>query len=139
VISLRAAGGSTAPFTLHGRGFAPLAQTGARLTVTRGQQLALAWERPSEPVTTRLLAHLVLARDEGRLEGPNADFITCNLPDTGAGTIPALLLDLLIDHGVGTGPLLQLERVTVSSTQIAQGCVSFVVGTRSEHAVVVSP
>ena len=139
VISLRAAGGSSAPFTLDGRGFAPLSQTGAPLTVTPGQPLALAWEPPSEPVTTRLLVHLVLARDEGLLEGPSADFITCNLPDNGAGTIPALLLDPLIDHGVGTGPLLQLERLTVSSTQIAQGCVSFVVRTRSEQAVVVSP
>jgi len=141
-ISLRAAGGASAPFMLEGRGFTPLpARAGTQLTVARDQPLALAWDQPAAPVTTRLIAHLYLGGD-GKLDGGGilgAGSITCTFPDTGAGTIPASLIGTLIDQGVNAAPLLQLQRETVSSTQIAHGCVSFSVATPSLQPIVVDP
>jgi len=140
-ISLRASGGDYAPFVLAGRGVTPLPQPTSPLAVVRDQPLALEWNAPSLPAPTRLLAHVYLG-NTGILDGggvPGAGTVVCNFPDTGTGIVPAALINRLIDQGVGAVPLINLQRATVSSTQLAHGCVDFSVVTPSHQLVVVTP
>jgi hypothetical protein len=140
-ISLVTSGGDYAPFRLAGRGVTPLLPRTGALAVTRNQALTIEWGAPSLPAATRLMAHIYLGGD-GSLEGggvPGAGHVVCDFPDTGSGTIPASLLDQLIDQGVGTAPLLSVQRLTVSSTQIGHGCVDFSVVTPGSQPIVVNP
>jgi hypothetical protein len=118
-ISLRASGGDYAPFILTGRGVMPLPEPTGALAVVRDQALALEWSAPSVPAPTRLLVYIYLGND-GLLDRPGvpgAGTVTCNFPDTGTGTVPASLLNRLIDQGIGMAPVLTMERKTVSSTR----------------------
>ena len=63
----------------------------------------------------------------------------CNFPDTGTGTVPASLVNRLIDQGVGAAPMVRIKRATVSSTQITHGCVDFSVETSTSQPIVVNP
>jgi len=140
-IALRASGGDYAPFMLAGRGMTPLPQPTGPLAVARDQALVLAWNAPSLPAATRLLAYIYLGND-GVLDGggvPGAGTVVCNFPDTGTGTVAASLINRLIDQGVGAAPSISLERTTVSSTQLAHGCVELTVLTPSHQSIVVTP
>jgi hypothetical protein len=53
--------------------------------------------------------------------------LECDVPDTGAATAPAELLDRLIEHGVSGDPNVALVRRTADSTTVKPGCVEFLV------------
>ena len=137
-ISLDTSGGDYAPFTLAGQGVTPLqARTGA-LSVARDQPLTIDWGAPSLPAATRLIAFVILGSDSP-FPDAGTGYVMCNFPDTGTGTVPAALVNLLIDQGVGAAPSLSMQRATVSSTQITHGCVDFSVTTSTSQPIVVNP
>lgn len=138
-ITLRASGGLYAPFTLAGSGLTPLWPRAGALTVTRDSALTFEWNAPDSAGRARVIAYINLGSNGG-LEGggiPGAGNIVCNFPDTGTGTVPMALLTQLIDQGVGSAPLLSIQRMTVSSTQLAGGCVAFSVVAPSSQPIVV--
>jgi hypothetical protein len=126
-VRVQTGGGKYDAFTLAGRGLEPLEFAGTGLRVARGQPLAVSWKAPAKAGSTRVHLKLDIAHHGGisaRLE--------CDVADNGSTTIPAVLINQLMDRGVAGFPLLSLTRQTADSTTIAPGCVDFVVA--SEEA-----
>ena len=116
-ITAATSGGDYAPFSLEARAVEPLAFDGADLSIGHGRSLDVTWTPPTRPGAAHIVAMVVLQPSVG---GP---IIECTFPDTGAASIPASLLDRLIDLGINGYPSLRLLRRTVTSTNIAPGCV----------------
>jgi hypothetical protein len=116
-ITVATSGGAYAPFTLEARGVEPLVFDGANLTFGRGRSLDFTWTAPARPSAARIQAMVVL---QPEVAGP---MIECMFPDTGAASVPASLLDPLLELGVNGRPHLYLSRRTVASTNIVPGCV----------------
>ena len=124
-ITAETSGGDYPPFSLEARAVEPLAFDGADLSVGHGRSLDLSWTPPTRPGAAHILA---LVNLQPSALGP---IIECTFPDTGAASVPAWLLDRLIDLGINGYPSLRLFRRTVTSTNIEPGCVELEV-----HALV---
>ena len=124
-ITAETSGGDYAPFSLEARAVEPLAFDGADLSVGHGRSLDLSWTPPTRPGAAHILA---LVNLQPSALGP---IIECTFPDTGAASVPAWLLDRLINLGINGYPSLRLFRRTVTSTNIEPGCVELEV-----HALV---
>jgi hypothetical protein len=116
-ITIETSGGDYAPFFLEARGVEALAFDGANLSFGRGRSLDFTWTPPTRPSAARILAIVTL---QPSALGP---VIECTLPDTGAASVPASLLDPLLALGINGTPHLYVSRRTVTSTNIAPGCV----------------
>jgi hypothetical protein len=116
-ITAATTGGDYAPFSLEARAVEPLAFDGADLSVGHGRSLEVIWTPPTRPGVAHITALVVL---QPSVFGP---VIECTFPDTGAASVPASLLDRLLDLGINGYPSLRLIRRTVTSTNIAPGCV----------------
>lgn len=113
--------GDVAGFSLAGRGVAPLQTRGSLpLRLERGKPLALGWT-PGGPASR---VQLVIEIDQ---HGITPATLECDVADTGAATVPAELLDRLIEHGVSGDPNVALVRRTADSTTVKPGCVEFLV------------
>jgi hypothetical protein len=116
-ITAATSGGDYPPFSLEARGVEPLAFDGADLSVGHGRSLEVTWGPPTRPGAAHITAMVAL---QPSVSGP---MIECTFADTGAASIPASLLDRLLDLGINGYPLVRLTRRTVTSTNIAPGCV----------------
>ena len=116
-ITAATSGGDYPPFSLEARMVEPLAFDGVDLSIGHGRSLELTWTPPTRPGAAHIVAMVVLQPSVG---GP---IIECTFPDTGAASIPASLLDQLLDLGINGYPSVRLIRRTVTSTSIAPGCV----------------
>ena len=127
LITLHATGGEYTPFTLYGRGIAPL------LPPADGfhglpMPLSLTWDAAGQPSPARVRVALDLGRnDDLELTTVSDGYVVCDFPDTGSAEVPAALLDELIAMGIGTAPQISVHRHTIDSTAIAAGCVDFTV------------
>jgi hypothetical protein len=138
-IELRTSGGDVAPFVLGGEGMDPLRLVGTvPLAVTRDQPFTLDWVPPTQPGQARIIVDLDVGQNDIDRGSESLSYLSCDLPDTGAVTIPATLVDALVDAGVGTNPMIFVSRRTEDSTQIAAGCVSFRVESATAAAVTVN-
>ena len=116
-ITAATSGGDYAPFSLEARAVEPLVFDGADLSVGHGRSLDFTWTPPTRPGAAHIMALVML---QPSVSGP---MIECTFPDTGAASVPAALLDRLLNLGVNGYPSLRLFRRTVTSTNIAPGCV----------------
>jgi hypothetical protein len=115
-------GGDYAPFELRGWGISPLVLSGEVIDVRRGQPARLAWEAPSAPGPARVNVVLNI-----NFHGVNGAWVECDFPDTGAGEIPAVLVDGLFEQGLSGNPTLTAVRRSVTSAEIEPGCVDMLV------------
>jgi hypothetical protein len=115
-ITLTAAGGELQSFTLHGIGIEPIATPATVWTMTAGQPLDIAWTAGAGEreiyVTFNVDQH-----------GNSPVTMHCGLPDTGSATIPASLVDALLQYGVSGFASVNLSRRTTDKANIADGCV----------------
>jgi hypothetical protein len=116
-IAVETSAGDYAPFSLEARAVEPLAFDGADLSVGHGRSLDVTWTPPTRPGAAHIMAMVAL---QPSVSGPR---IQCTFPDTGAASVPASLLDRLLDLGINGFPSFWLVRRTVTSTNIAPGCV----------------
>jgi hypothetical protein len=111
LITLRAAGAESPPFTLHGQTVAPLTEGAYPFPVVRDQPLWARWNPPAQPSASRVALSLKL----GVVGGPDTigdldpngdwnDFGTCDFPDNGQGTVPASLVNAILDRDRGPPP-----------------------------------
>lgn len=117
-LSLTAAGGG---FELHG--FAPdtLVSADDTWTLTPGSALELSWSAPTADVDTEVVLELRID-----LHGTTPSALECVFADTGAGTVSAATLDILIDAGLTGFPAGELRRRTADHTDLDNGtCVDF--------------
>jgi hypothetical protein len=134
-VTLSAAGGDYAPFTLTARGIAPLVFPGTGLSVNRGQPLMFTWTAQAGTATGKIQATLNVA-----YHGGGKYRIDCDFDDDGSGEIPAALIDKLLDQGTAGFPTLALTRRSVDSTTLASpGCIEFEVNAYRERQVTVCP
>ncbi|HEY7375168.1 MAG TPA: hypothetical protein VIF57_23605 [Polyangia bacterium] len=140
LLTLTTTGGDYAPFSLTGTGVAPLFPPAGTLTVARDQPLALTWPSQGGPAQVRVSADVDLGNNTGLDMGraPGTGIVRCEFSDSGAGTVPAELINTLLDQGVGTGPQVRLTRQTVDSTTIAPGCVEFTVASGTTQPVTIN-
>lgn len=126
-IIVKTSGGKYPAFMLAGRGIEPLQFEGKGIKVARNQPLPFTWTASAKNKSARIHVKLDIAH-----HGGIAARINCDLADTGSYTIPATLINKLMDRGLAGFPTLTLTRRTLDSTTIAPGCVEFAVA--SEEA-----
>jgi hypothetical protein len=124
------AGGDYAPFELRGWGITPLVLGSEPIEVAQGQPTALHWQVVEVPGPTRLDVELNINH-----HGSTGAGIKCDFADSGAGEIPAALIDGLIAEGFSGFPSLTATRVSATSAQIEPGCVDLRVMSQIEVSV----
>jgi hypothetical protein len=133
-VGLHVTGGVAPALTLDATGFEPLVFEGTGLTLVGGQALSFTWTAPAQATAARIFVKLEIGH-----HGGTAARVECDLPDTGAGQIPAALVSALIAEGAHGFPTISLTRRTASSIDTSIGCVDFVVAAPAERAIVVCP
>jgi len=119
-VQLAAAGGDYTAFSLHGRGF-PIIETPATMVpFEMGKPFRLTWTPPPAPITTRMFVKVDIA-----FHGGVDAQIQCDLPDNGSASVPAVLVDALLERGVAGFPSAFLIRRTVDSAAVGPGCIDF--------------
>ncbi len=124
-LSLSAAGGDHAGFSLRGVGFAPLTAPDAPVQMKSGEVLQLVWDAPAEAGATEIHIALDIAT-----HGGTPGQIDCVVPDTGAFAIPEPLVTALLDRGFAGFPALSYTRFSVDATDHDLGCIEFRVSSR---------
>jgi hypothetical protein len=117
-IVLEAAGGDIPGFTITSRGIAPLVMSGDTPALARDQALDLEWTAPGIAGASTIHVKLDISH-HGGFRGK----IECDVVDTGSLSIPASLINPLLDLGVAGFPSVVVTRHAVGSTTIAAGRV----------------
>jgi hypothetical protein len=119
-VCLTTAGGYLGEITLRGVGSEAVAAQAEEWTITRGEDFTVLWN--AAPFEARTGVLLTLSVDQ---HGTTPSSLECEFEDTGEGTLPAAVIDALLDAGVSGFPSGRLTRGTVDSVQVEQGCVEF--------------
>lgn len=130
-IVLSAAGtDERAGFELFGIGSEPL-EEGPTWLLEEGKDLAIEWPAPTDDaVPTHISVELTIDQ-----HGNSPLSLSCVLEDTGTGSIPAELIDHLINSGVSGFPNGRIARHTVDKVELDVGCVELVVGSAFSASV----
>lgn len=131
-VKLSTTGGEYPAFTLSGRGITPLDFAGNGLDVRRNSALNVTWTAPPSGAAARIFVRMDISH-----HGGGAARIECEVPDTGSATVPAALINQLLDQGSAGFPTLSLTRRTVDSVTIAAGCVDLTVSSPVERPLTV--
>lgn len=122
-IKLSAAGAEThEAFELYGVGSEPLA-TAPTWVLTEGEDLVVNWAAPTIETPATILVELSIDQ-----HGSSPLTLQCEFEDTGTATVPASVIDELINSGVSGFPNGKIVRRTVDKTSIDVGCVELAVG-----------
>jgi len=119
-ITLTAAGDESEGFTLSGEGVGLITSVDDIVHVTPGMPVDLTWEASGSSANSSVDISLSV-----NAHGGTAAWIQCAASDAGAFTIPAEILQDLVDLGLSGFPRVTLTRRTVDSTSISTGCVDF--------------
>ncbi|MBT3220786.1 MAG: hypothetical protein HN348_17010 [Proteobacteria bacterium] len=111
---------TSSSFELRGLGVDTLAIDEIDWAVVRGQDLHLSWT-PGEAESRIVLSFNV---DQ---HGNSPVTMFCNTEDSGAVVVSAKLLKVLLDYGVSGYSTGTIRRVTVDSTEVADGCIDLAV------------
>jgi hypothetical protein len=130
-VLLQASGAEVAPFVLQGRGIAALEVPGDKLLLEPGKPFEVKWTA-GPPGPARIA--LQIAIDQHGLSHAS---LQCDVPDQGAATIGAGLIDALIAQGTSGFPKLTAIRRTADTATVAHGCVELQVLNVVERSLVV--
>jgi hypothetical protein len=84
-------------------------------------------------VETRVLIEMTIDQ-----HGTSPLSLACDFPDTGSATIPASIIDQLINSGVTGFPNGRITRRTADHVDLDVGCVDLIVGSRLSASVAVA-
>jgi hypothetical protein len=129
-VSLSAAGGSVAAFSVKAKGVTPLVLTTTSFKLDSTKPFALSWEKPGAKSDAKIRVHLDISH-HGGIRG----LLTCDTADDGALEIDASLVKGLIDLGVAGYPSIVVYRESVASTDIGAGSVELSVYANVEEFV----
>jgi hypothetical protein len=115
-ILLSAAGSEVESFMLDGIGVEPLVVTDDSWTMVDGDPLAITWTAASGDGAIKATFNV----DQ---HGNSPVTMFCDFPDTGTATVPATLVEKLIEYGMSGAASGHLFRHTVDSVTISEGCV----------------
>ncbi|NUN13815.1 MAG: hypothetical protein HUU55_09270 [Myxococcales bacterium] len=120
-VTLNAAGGNHAPFSLTAHGVTPIVPISTSLPFNADEPATLLWEKAPADSATAVFVTVNLANHGGvpaRIE--------CIVADTGELTIASSLVAALLDIGYSGFPTVALSRESVSSTTTDLGCIELV-------------
>jgi hypothetical protein len=129
-VLLKSTGGKYPALSLAGRGVEPLEFAGTGLLIARGKPLAVSWTAPKKAGSSRIHVSMDIAH-----HGGIASRLECDVADTGSTTVPATLINKLLDQGMAGFPSINLTRQTLDSTMLAPGCVEFAVASARERSL----
>lgn len=121
-ITLTAAGDEAEAFSLMGEGVGQLTSSSTSFNVTEGEPLELSWDPAGASAHSSINISLSV-----NTHGGVGAWIECSAEDTGSFSIPADLLQQLVDLGLSGFPRVTIARRTIDSTEIEAGCVDFAV------------
>lgn len=131
LLQLRADSAEDGAFDLHGIGVEPLVMPASEWLMARGVDMQVAWT----PAAGRAHVQLAMRIDQ---HGASPATVFCDFDDDGNGTIPAAIVDDLIDAGVTGFPSGSLSRRTVDNAQTGGGCVDLITQSQRTPSVRVS-
>jgi hypothetical protein len=121
-ITLTAAGDEAQGFTLNGEGVGLLTSSAETVDVVEGSPVDLTWNESGASTHSSVDVHLTV-----NAHGGTAAWIQCAADDTGSFSIPADIVQQLVDLGLSGFPRVTITRRTVDSTELAAGCVDLTV------------
>ncbi len=125
LIRLDASGSSAAAaFSLRGIGVNPIELGSLAWVLAPGQPFTVEWTASGR---TDLRVHVRMNVDQ---HGNTPIALECDVPDTGAFTIPASMIDALLGSGISGVPNAKVERHSLDSTTVGAGCVELSVRSR---------
>lgn len=128
-IHLRASGGDLSGFDLYGKGVEPLLGADSVWTVVTGQELAISWAKGTIQEAKVMIS---FSLDQ---HGVTPVQMVCEVEDTGSFIISSQQIDNLMELGVTVPTIGIIERHTVDSIYIEQGCIEFKIVSRSSVEV----
>jgi hypothetical protein len=130
-VLLRAEGGEVGPFVLQGRGVAAVELATEKPVLQPGQPFELRWT-PGPAGPARVAFQIEIDQ-----HGLSHASLQCDVPDQGSATVPAALIDQLIQLGTSGYPKLTVARRTVDATTLPNGCEELLVLSAVERSLVV--
>jgi hypothetical protein len=109
-------------FELKGFGSAPLGTKPSWL-IDRGTGLNVVWPNADSGAKTKVTVELTVDQ-----HGISPLTLACEFEDTGAASIPATVIDRLLDSGVSGFPNGRIFRRTADRVELDLGCVDLLVG-----------
>lgn len=126
-VSLRAAGGQVAAFSLRGEGVERIGAPDVLPDLQTDKPYTVTWTPAPAASPARMQFEVNIARHGAVTD---ARILCDDVEDTGSLTIPAALVAELARQGVSGFPTVTFARQTVDSAAVANGCVDLAV--RSE-------
>ncbi|MCA9567024.1 MAG: hypothetical protein KC656_04240 [Myxococcales bacterium] len=114
---------------LHAAGVEPIVFPAGDWVMVEGQPLEITWTPPSAPGSQVAVS---MSIDQ---HGASPLRLDCSFDDDGSGTVPAALVDQLINSGVSGYPSASIRRRTADKATLAQGCVELVVASSRPHGL----
>jgi hypothetical protein len=108
--------------SLHGEGVKYMELKNDQWTLEKDKALAVSWIPPLKNKKSRII--ITISVDQ---HGITPYRIRCNVTDSGSYTIPAKLINALMDGGIKGFPSGKITRRTADSTPVKNGCVEFTV------------
>lgn len=130
-IRFQTTGAQFPPFTIEGRGIAPLElPANARYPLQTGKSLDLTWTPPTVAGVSKIHIKMDISH-----HGGSKGQIDCDVDDDGAYSVDASLVERLVGLGVAGFPTVVLTRSAVTELPTAAGRVDLEVYMYQERAV----
>lgn len=127
-IRLTSTDGYLGEIQMYGIGVEPLVIVDNIWSMERDKNLNVKWNKPVSELHSSI--YLRASVDQ---HGASPVFLICHMPDTGSYSVPAELVNDLLEYGTSGFPSAILVRRTVDSQEIeGKGCVEFIVGSPRE-------
>ena len=131
LLELQMPGGTYGPIALFGVGVEDLNATDTEWRVESGNDLIVSWDPPAG----ELVRSEVTLRINIDQHGTSPSSVYCTFEDDGEGTVPASVVQQLVEVGVSGFPSGLLVRRTADKADAGDGCTDFEVSSRRDVAV----
>lgn len=122
VVELSMPKGVYGPLELYGFGVEPLGGFASLWTVEAGKDLEVVWTAPAGEVRSEVALSINIDQ-----HGTSPSTLHCAFEDDGTGTVPGSIIQALIDTGVTGFPSGTIQRRTVDSGAVGDGCMDFTI------------
>ena len=130
-IKVEAEGGDYEPFSITSKCIDEL-DADESFAIEAGKPMALTWSKPGNETLARMQVRLDISH-HGGFKGE----IQCEVADSGSFSIPAALLDKLLDLGIAGFPTVQLTRIATGKPSGQPSGVTFTMTMYAERDVTI--
>lgn len=123
LVTMQMPGGAYGPATLYGVGVETVVPLDEEWAVEAGVDLVVQWQPPAGAISRGEIFMSVNIDQHGTTPGT----LWCSFEDDGEATVPAAILQALVDTGVTGFPSGALTRRTQDHAEIATGCMDLTV------------